>query len=82
MGPTSSSEESGVARIAAIPWGPPVGCPWSLGRSASWNQDQVLRNHRVGSTSSFAALGPRLVIWILISRSWGEALAYSTCTSK
>ena len=45
-------------------------------------QDQVLRNHKVGSTCSRAASGPRLWMLIRISTSSGAALAYSTTTSK
>ena len=53
----------------------------SAGRSLPC-QDHSLRNHSVGRTCSSAASGPRLwtVIWIRMSS--GDALAYSTNTSK
>ena len=45
-------------------------------------QDQVLRNQRVGSRWSVADSGPRLAAAIRIRMSLGDALAYSTKTSK
>ena len=54
----------------------------SAGRGASPPHDHVLRNQRVGSTSSAAGSGPRLHTVIWMRMSCGEALAYSTNTSK
>ena len=48
----------------------------SSGRASSVSpQDQVLRNHAVGSTWMVSASGPALVTWMAISRSSGLALA-------
>ena len=45
------------------------------GRGSSSPQDQVFRNHAVGSTWMVSASGPALVTWMDISRSSGPALA-------
>ena len=47
----------------------------SSGLGASTSQDQVLRNHAVGSTCNMSGSGPALVTWIEIRMSWGSALA-------
>ena len=43
--------------------------------AAPASQDQVLRNHAVGSTCSTSASGPALVTSTVISRSSGPAFA-------
>jgi len=50
----------------------------SSGRSAPGSQDQVLRNHAVGSTCTVSGSGPAFVTRIVISTSSGAALAYQT----
>ena len=45
------------------------------GRGSASPHDQVLRNHAVGSTWTVSASGPALVTWIVISTSFGSALA-------
>ena len=45
------------------------------GLGASTSQDQVLRNHAVGSTCKVAVSGPALVTWMAIRRSSALALA-------
>src|SRR6476646_8907975 len=68
------------ALMTVIPFGS-VPCS-RLGLWAPSDQDQVLRNHRVGRTCSSAASSPRLQTDILMSTSSGDSLAYSTKTSK
>ena len=56
---------------------PPV--PTSIGLAACSSQDQVLRNHAVGSTCNVSASGPALVTSMVISTSVGSSpLAYQT----
>src|SRR5690242_12775815 len=45
-------------------------------------QDQVLRNHKVGSKCSGAESGPRLLAVTRMAISLGDCLAYSISTSK
>ena len=52
--------------------------PASTGLGAPVSQDQVLRNHAVGSTCTVSASGPALVTRTVISTSAGSALAYQT----
>ncbi len=54
----------------------------SRGRGLPAAQDQVLRNHRVGSRWQSAASGPRLVTLTRIRMSSTSHLAYSTTISK
>jgi hypothetical protein len=72
-----SSPRSGCA--AAIV--PGAACR-SPGRGTSPPHDQVLRNQIVGRTCRVAGSGSRLWTVIRIRMSSGEALAYSTKTSK
>ena len=77
----ASTLPSCVMRSAAIDAGrSTLRC--SVGADRVGRQDQVLRNHSVGSTCSVAASGPRLCTVIRIRMSSGDALAYSTNTSK
>ena len=65
-----------VTRISAAP------VRVRRGRGVSWSQDEVFRNTAWGSTNSGAASGPRLCAVIRMRMSPGDALAYSTTTSK
>ena len=64
---------------ARSPPGPPAA---GAGRAPLPPHDHVLRNHTVGSTWSVAGSGPRFSTVIRTRMSSGEALAYSTNTSK
>ncbi len=52
------------------------------GRGAPCAHDQVLRNHRVGSTSRVASSGPWFSTTTRMSTSVGVALAYVTSTDQ
>ncbi len=56
--------------------------PEMRGRGAPSSQDQVLRNHSVGSTSKVASSGPWFSTTMRISTSEGLALAYVTSTDQ
>src|ERR1700733_5103936 len=78
-GPARSSSEprngcSVVMAAAAAPAAAPVlaPAPASLGLGAPSSQDQVLRNHAVGSTCTVSTSGPALVTRIVIRMSVGS----------
>ena len=71
-----------VLLFVQLDGGATLGAPQRRASRLAPPHDQVLRNQMVGNRSIAAGSGPRFDTLILIRMSSGEALAYSTTTSK